>query len=247
MNMTVNSKKFEIKKINLIIIIICFSTKFNIFTASPINPTFVAPIMNPPVSFPPGAQIFMFNISSNNVEQAAKQVAEITNSVTQKQIQDQLQTQNGNWDKLYNTGLLSWNFIKNHKLATSICIAGTLYIYSLYKLNQLEQALERTESLSHWKADCNLDELLATDNIKLVQDLDQLIKSHYETFFKSEIERELTVANSYLRFYQQIKFWHLTRFYPNHESKIKTIEIKISRLNYLKSLFNSWQNSKITA
>lgn len=229
---------------NLVTIIIFLNIQFVIFTGSA-NPAVPVPIINPPVSFPPGAQIFMFNISSNNVEQAAKQVAEITASVSQKQAQDQLQTQASHWDKLYNTGLLSWNFIKNHKLATSVCIAGTLYIYSLYKLNKLEQELERSGNLSHWKADCNLDELLATDNLKLVQDLDQLIKHQYEAFFKSEIERELATANSYLNFYQQIQFWHLTRFYPNHEHKTKTIETKISRLNYLKSLFNSWQNSKI--
>jgi multidrug efflux pump subunit AcrA (membrane-fusion protein) len=180
-------------------------------------------------------------------QQVQKQLQEQLQLQAQKQLQEQLQkqAQPSNWDKLQQSGLSTWNYLSNHKVMTGICLVGLIYAYSLYQLTQLEQQLEQPNNLGDWKADCNLNELLATDNLKLVQDLDQVIKNRYETSFKTEIERELTTAHKYLKICQRIKFWRLTRFYPTNEQKIKNIETRISRLNYLKGLFNSWQRSKI--
>lgn len=177
--------------------------------------------------------------------QAQKQLQEQLQKQTQAQLQKQ--AQKSNWDKLQQAGQNSWDYLNNHKIMTGICLVGLIYAYSFYKLTQLEQQLDQPNNLGDWKSDCNLNELLATDNLKLIQDLDQVIKSRYETSFKIEIERELTTAHKYLNFCQRIKFWRLTRFYPTNDQKIKNIETRISRLNYLKSLFNSWQRSRVAS
>lgn len=180
-------------------------------------------------------------------QQVQKQLQEQLQLQAQRQLQKQLQkqSQKSNWDKLQQTGQSTWDYLSNHKIMTGICLVGLIYAYSLYQLTHLEQQLEQPNNLGDWKAECNLNELLATDNLKLMQELDLVIKSRYDTAFKAEIGRELAAAHQYLKFCQRIKFWRLTRFYPTNEQKIKTIETRISRLNYLKGLFNSWQRSKV--
>ena len=219
-------KKLNLKKLNLLKSYIFYITLTSTFTVIPNDTTKQliagqAAIMS---GLPP---FFLININASDIKQGVQQVAELKAMLTPSPTSSNI-----------------WNYIENHKLLSCACITGTVYVYSLYKLTQLEHDFDQPNSISNWKSDCSLNDLLAADNSKLAQELELVIKEQYAIFFKAEIEREITAAQRYLKFCQYINFSKLARFYPIDQYKIKVIEARISRLNYLKGIFNQRQNSQ---
>ena len=217
----------HIRKLNLFITSVFLITLISTLTVLPRETTRQliagqAAIMS---NLPP---IFFFNINASDIKQGVQQTAELRAMLTTPQASSSI-----------------WDYLSNHKLLSGACLAGIIYVYSLYKLTQLEHDFDQPNSISNWKSDCSLNELLAADNVKLTQELDLVIKEQYEIFFKTEIEREITAAQRYLKFCQYLMLSRLARFYPVDQSKIKSIEAKISRLNYLKGIFNQRQNSQM--
>ena len=207
------------------------------------------PAALPALAAPPTTMINNFQFTTMSAAQNAELTTELVNRLASAAHQNTAVNQQTMYslgvEQLKQLSAGTLNFLKTHKLRCCLSVIAAGYLYSLYGSYRLLQRLEQPDQLAHWKSSCDLNQLLATPQSVLVADLDQFIKLQYEAFFKAEIEHELALAQRYLHYAQVIQQLRLTRFYPISPTRIKQVEAQVSRLSYLKQLFQTWQQTHL--
>lgn len=204
------------------------------------------PLTIPSPSTPPTTVINNFQFAAMSTQQTAELTAELSSQLANKNSNRNASLISGIEQAAKKLSSDSWSYFQQHKLLCCATVLLGAYLYSLYHSLALTHNLERPEQLQNWKNSYDLNQLLTLPQAGLLTELDQLIKQQYESHFKAEIERELGLANQYLRLAQIVQMLRLTRFYPVSPTRIKQVEAQISRLSYLKQLFHTWQQTRLS-
>lgn len=153
----------------------------------------------------------------------------------------------------YNVSLDLLKQINKNKFTISVISLVAIYVITLYKIIKINKIINSNETLSSFKSDVAFENLVLLDHKELLNEFLKFIQKKYclsnniealsklniLTQFSNDIDNELKVLESYVKFGNWINFLHIGLIFNLNTSYFKVAEDKINRLKYLKNIFSN--------